>query len=203
MSFEICSPMRTNCADARKASIQLWRMVSAVSIERKSSAQPVRTSVVRQYQCAAGRSRGNVHLRSRADGYELAVAIRRMVCRGHDSSDPETHCVAGIPRRILNRLERGARPRRQLFVHERRDQFHSDTSAVLLSPSNNAKFLAQPRIGAAWSPFGNKTVIRAGFGMYNDLQDALGYRMDQNGPFNPAYAVSSCPSRIFPSLFRL
>jgi len=32
----------------------------------------------------------------------------------------------------------------------------------------------------AWSPFGGKTVVRAGFGMYNDLQDALGYRADQN-----------------------
>ncbi len=64
--------------------------------------------------------------------------------------------------------------------------------------SNNGKFLAQPRIGAAWSPFGSKTVIRAGFGMYNDLQDALGYRMDQNGPFNPAYAVSSVPVANLP-----
>jgi len=33
--------------------------------------------------------------------------------------------------------------------------------------------------------FSAKTVIRAGFGMYNDLQDALGYRADQNAPFNP------------------
>ncbi|HEY6945752.1 MAG TPA: carboxypeptidase-like regulatory domain-containing protein, partial [Candidatus Acidoferrum sp.] len=41
---------------------------------------------------------------------------------------------------------------------------------------NNAKFLPQPRVGLAWSPFGAKTVFRAGFGMYNDLQDALGYR---------------------------
>lgn len=34
---------------------------------------------------------------------------------------------------------------------------------------NNAKVLPQPRIGLAWSPFSRKTVIRAGFGMYNDL----------------------------------
>jgi len=54
---------------------------------------------------------------------------------------------------------------------------------------NNAKFLPQPRIGVAWSPFGAKTVIRAGFGMYNDLQDALGYRADQNAPFNPTYTT--------------
>jgi hypothetical protein len=52
-------------------------------------------------------------------------------------------------------------------------------------------FLAQPRLGLAWSPFGSKTVIRAGFGMYNDLQDALGYRADQNAPFNPTYTIAS------------
>ncbi len=56
---------------------------------------------------------------------------------------------------------------------------------------NNAKFLPQPRIGLAWSPLSNKTVIRAGFGMYNDLQDALGYRADQNAPFNPTYSIGS------------
>jgi Carboxypeptidase regulatory-like domain/TonB-dependent Receptor Plug Domain len=65
---------------------------------------------------------------------------------------------------------------------------------------NNARFLPQPRVGLAWSPFHNtsRTVIRAGFGMYNDLQDALGYRTDQNAPYNPVYslptvAVSSLP----------
>ena len=44
-------------------------------------------------------------------------------------------------------------------------------------------------------PFGNsnRTVIRAGFGMYNDLQDALGYRTDQNAPFNPTYSLPSVP----------
>jgi hypothetical protein len=63
---------------------------------------------------------------------------------------------------------------------------------------NHARFLPQPRVGLAWSPFNDKTVFRAGFGMYNDLQDALGYRADQNAPFNPSYsipalAVSSLP----------
>ncbi len=63
---------------------------------------------------------------------------------------------------------------------------------------NNAKFLPQPRIGIAWSPFSNRTVIRAGFGMYNDLQDALGYRMDQNAPFNPSYSIANLPVSHFP-----
>jgi len=60
-----------------------------------------------------------------------------------------------------------------------------------LFTTNHAKFLPQPRIGLAWSPLTDKTVFRAGFGMYNDLQDALGYRADQNAPFNPAYSVGS------------
>ena len=64
--------------------------------------------------------------------------------------------------------------------------------------TNNAKFLPQPRIGFAWSPFGSKTVVRAGFGMYNDLQDALGYRMDQNAPFNPTYSIPNLSIANFP-----
>jgi len=65
--------------------------------------------------------------------------------------------------------------------------------------TNNFAFLAEPRVGVAWSPFGEKTVVRAGFGIYNDLQDALGYRMDQNGPFNPALAISSLPLADLPA----
>jgi hypothetical protein len=57
---------------------------------------------------------------------------------------------------------------------------------------NRAKFLPEPRLGLAWSPLGTKTVIRAGFGIYSDLQDALGYRADQNAPFNPTYTVAAC-----------
>lgn len=63
---------------------------------------------------------------------------------------------------------------------------------------NNSKFLPEPRVGAAWSPFGDKTVVQAGFGVYNDLQDALGYRMDQNTPFNPTFGISSLPVADFP-----
>ena len=59
-----------------------------------------------------------------------------------------------------------------------------------LFTANNATFLPQPRIGLAWSPFGQKTVIRAGWGIYNDLQDALGYRADQNAPFNATYSTA-------------
>lgn len=60
-----------------------------------------------------------------------------------------------------------------------------------LFTTNHGKFLPEPRIGLAWSPLSDKTAIRAGFGMYNDLQDGLGYRTDQNAPFNPVYSVGS------------
>ena len=65
-----------------------------------------------------------------------------------------------------------------------------------LFTTNNAKFLPQPRIALAWSPFSSKTVFRAGFGMYNDLQDALGYRADQNAPFNPVYSTPLSVSQL-------
>ncbi|HEY4049926.1 MAG TPA: carboxypeptidase regulatory-like domain-containing protein [Acidobacteriaceae bacterium] len=63
---------------------------------------------------------------------------------------------------------------------------------------NHAKFLPEPRIGIAYSPVSEKTVVRAGFGIYNELQDALGYRMDQNAPFNPTYSIASLPVSRLP-----
>jgi hypothetical protein len=67
-----------------------------------------------------------------------------------------------------------------------------------LFTTNNAKFLPQPRIGFAWSPHSERTVVRGGFGMYYELQDALGYRTDQNAPFNPAYSVAALPVSKLP-----
>jgi hypothetical protein len=63
---------------------------------------------------------------------------------------------------------------------------------------NNARFLPAPRIGLAWAPFSTNTVVRAGFGMYYDLQDALGYRMDQNAPFNSSYNIAKLPLSDLP-----
>lgn len=62
---------------------------------------------------------------------------------------------------------------------------------------NNAKFLPQPRIGLAWQPLAH-TILHAGFGMYNDMQDALGYRLDQNAPFNPNYHLADLSVTRFP-----
>jgi hypothetical protein len=69
-----------------------------------------------------------------------------------------------------------------------------------LFTTNHADFLPQPRIAAAWKPLGEKTVIHAAAGVYNDLQDALGYRADQNAPFNPVYNIGATAlSGIFPN----
>ncbi len=67
--------------------------------------------------------------------------------------------------------------------------------------TNRAKFLPQPRMALAWDPSGNgKTVLRAGLGLYNDLQDALSYRLDQNAPFNTSITLKDFPLSSFPLL---
>ncbi|PYS00336.1 MAG: TonB-dependent receptor, partial [Acidobacteria bacterium] len=56
---------------------------------------------------------------------------------------------------------------------------------------NNAKALLQPRVGLAWDPTGTGAwAVRAGFGVHNDLQDNLAFRLDSNPPFNPRVVLS-------------
>jgi hypothetical protein len=91
-------------------------------------------------------------------------------------------------------------------AHERAANYSFPNGVISTNPNiggsiftvNHATFLPQPRIGVAWSPFGPRSVIRAGFGMYNDLQDALGYRTDQNAPFNPTYSIAAFKVSSFP-----
>jgi hypothetical protein len=95
-------------------------------------------------------------------------------------------------------------------VHDRASTYTFSNGIISTRPDvgysaftvNKARFLPQPRVGLAWSPFNNQhpTVIRAGFGIYNDLQDALGYRTDQNAPFNPTYSIPNFAVSHFPVL---
>lgn len=65
--------------------------------------------------------------------------------------------------------------------------------------SNHMVFLPEPRAGLSWSPSSRgSTVLKAGFGMYNDLLDDLGYRTDQNAPFNPTYSLPNANVATLP-----
>ncbi len=57
---------------------------------------------------------------------------------------------------------------------------------------NNAKRLFAPRIGLAWDPFGNgKTAIRAGFGTYYTLIDALSFLLNSLPPYNGSVSFTN------------
>jgi hypothetical protein len=59
---------------------------------------------------------------------------------------------------------------------------------------NHAVALWQPRIGIAWDPTGSgKWSMRAGFGIYNDLQDSLAHRISANAPFNARLSIPNTP----------
>jgi hypothetical protein len=57
---------------------------------------------------------------------------------------------------------------------------------------NRAKFLAEPRVGFAYDPFGkSKTVLKGSFGVHRALLDTLDYRLDQTAPFNTTLSYSN------------
>jgi hypothetical protein len=87
-------------------------------------------------------------------------------------------------------------------THNRSSNWLFDSNGVIQSTPivgkspftvNRAKFLPSPRIGLAWSPFSKNTVIRAGFGMYYTLNDAISYRLTQSAPFNSVVGLTNVP----------
>lgn len=59
---------------------------------------------------------------------------------------------------------------------------------------NNAKALWQPRIGLAWDPTGKgRWSVRAGFGLYYDLQDNIGHRLNSDPPFAARATIAKTP----------
>ncbi len=69
---------------------------------------------------------------------------------------------------------------------------------IRFSPSTTQSFCPNRESGLRGVRSVQEAVLRAGFGMYNDLQDALGYRTDQNAPFNPTYSIAALPVSQLP-----
>jgi len=64
---------------------------------------------------------------------------------------------------------------------------------------NNAKLLLSPRVGLAWDPFRNgRTAIRAGFGTYYTLIDALSFLLNSLPPYNGSLTFSGPLSSFTP-----
>ncbi len=79
-------------------------------------------------------------------------------------------------------------------VSGRAANYVTDSNGVLVTQprvadgvftENNAKRLFSPRVALAWDPFSNgKTAIRAGFGTYYSLIDALSFLLNSLPPYN-------------------
>ncbi len=64
---------------------------------------------------------------------------------------------------------------------------------------NNATHLLSPRIGLAWDASGNgKTAIRAGYGTYYSLIDALSFLLNSLPPYNGSISLSGPLASITP-----
>lgn len=64
---------------------------------------------------------------------------------------------------------------------------------------NNATHLFSPRVGLAWDPWGNgKTSVRAGFGTYYSLIDALAFLLNSLPPYNGSATYTGALSSFLP-----
>ena len=86
-------------------------------------------------------------------------------------------------------------------VSGRASNYLTDSNGVLVTnpavgnsiyTQNNAKLLFAPRVGLAWDPFGNgKTAVRAGFGTYYSMIDALAFLMNALPPTNGSVSYAN------------
>jgi hypothetical protein len=93
-------------------------------------------------------------------------------------------------------------------VSGRAANYITDGTGVLLTApivgnsvftQNNAKHLLSPRVGLAWDPRGNgKTAIRAGFGTYYSLIDALAFLLNSLPPYNGSATYTGALSSFTP-----
>ena len=84
----------------------------------------------------------------------------------------------------------------------------TDASGVLLTTpriggsaytKNNATRLFSPRVGLAWDVFGNgKTAVRAGFGTYYSLIDALSFLLSSLPPYNGSVSFAGSLPPLLP-----
>ncbi len=84
----------------------------------------------------------------------------------------------------------------------------TDASGVLLTTpriggsaytENNATRLFGPRVGLAWDVFGNgKTAVRAGFGTYYSLIDALSFLLSSLPPYNGSVSFTGSLPPLLP-----
>ena len=110
---------------------------------------------------------------------------------------PKLNAIPGFPRRVHQRLERISWARRQLRF-QRRGHCYA-TAGCKLSLHFQQREVPAPtahRLGVESLQRQDRRPRR--LGMYNDLQDALGYRLDQNAPFNPTDSIASLPVSHLP-----
>lgn len=93
-------------------------------------------------------------------------------------------------------------------VSGRAANYITDSKGILLTAprvansaftTNNATRLFSPRIGLAWDVFGNgKTAVRAGFGTYYSLIDALSFLLSSLPPYNGSVTFTGSLPALLP-----